>query len=401
MKLIGIVAEYNPFHNGHQYQIDTSKERIQADGVIIIMSGHFVQRGMPAFVDKWTRAEMALACGANLVLELPTYYATASAESFANGAISLLNATGLVTHLSFGSESEHLEALHKIAHVLADESEAFKESLKNALSTGLSFPSAREKALLERIPKAYHIHLNQANVILGIEYLKALIQTKSKIEPLLIKRIGKGYHDESTDSPLASATAIRKSYFDTLEKTPFTQWMPENAVKVFEKCPFHPVQMTDFEKELLFILRRSDASSLKRFREVTEGLENKLVKASEQAVDYETLIKALKSKRYTQTKIHRLLLNVLLGIEPLNIDIQRDGYLRVLGMDQKGKHILKKMKQSATLPIISNYNKIDSHLKENPLLALDERATNLYNLAQKNSAHRRGCSDSLKKTLTL
>lgn len=397
MKIIGIVSEYNPFHKGHKYQIDKSLELTNADGVIAIMSGNFVQRGLPAFLDKWTRAEMALQSGVNLVLELPTFYATASAEDFAKGAISLLNATGVVTHLSFGSEVDSLDEITKIATLLANEPMAYKNLLKNQLQIGHSFAKARNIAINQHM--GTDINLNQPNMILGIEYLKHLIRLNSKISPLLIKRVGSAYHDTNLYHDISSASAIREKYFDPTVDFNFKNHLPPQAVKVIENTPYMPVNIETFENQIFSLLRRLTPIELRQYREVTEGLENKIVNVINQTTTYSDLINALKSKRYAETKINRMLLNIFLGIKPFDCNLEKFGYLRLLGMDSIGQKIVKNMKSSASLPIITNLNRMEKSLKTNPLIELDVRASNLYALGQNSQTLKRGGRDYLEQII--
>lgn len=399
MKFIGIVAEYNPFHNGHAYQIKKSKESLEADGVVAIMSGNFVQRGMPAFMDKWTRTEMALRSGVNLVLELPTYYATSSAELFAKGAVSLLTHTGITTHLSFGSEMDSMDLLNDMATILTRESEAYKRALKEQLDQGLSFPKARSNVLEDLLD--IDISLNQSNMILALEYLKALKSSGSTIEPYLVKRVGSNYHDESLSHNLSSATAIRKGYFNNPNEFDFSPYMPREAYQVLRKTKYTPLDIKSFEKELLILIRRSTPEELNRYREVNEGLNYKLKSLSNQVSTYEELVTGLKSKRYTQTKINRLLINILLGIEKEDHTIDEVGYLRILGFDETGRNMAHLMKKNASLPVITNINKVEPSLKKNPLLQLDIRASDIYAAGQNNPKHRTGGRDHTQKIIIL
>lgn len=407
MKFIGIVAEYNPFHNGHHYQIQESVKKLQADGVLVVMSGQFVQRGAPAFLDKWTRAHSALAGGANLVLELPTYYATSSAEDFAYGALNILNATGIIKWLSFGSETTSIDELHWIARMLVDEPESYRLSLQDYLSSGYSFPKARDQAInayAQKHGQILRIDLNQPNTILGIEYLKSLYQMKSSIEPFVVKRKGQHYHDESTKSSFASATAIRAHYFKEghLKKDmDLSPYMPSQCSEILKNSLFTPVHHQQMERELLYILRRLPQESLATFREVNEGLDYKLKKVCNLATSYEDLIEMLKSKRYPLTKITRMLLNIYLGIKPLKLPLEKHGYLRVLAMDQRGKEMLKLMKKNAALPIITNINKAKNIDPNNPLMEIDQRASDLYALLQKEKLNKLGALDKRKKAIIL
>ncbi len=395
MKIIGIVSEYNPFHNGHAYQVQKSIQDLNADGVIAIMSGNFVQRGYPALLDKWTRAKMAVASGVNLVIELPTYFATSSAEAFAYGAVALLESTGIVTHLSFGSETDNLDTLKKIASALISPSSVFREALSQILEKGVSFPVARAKALEIAYPDLLtDINLNQSNTILVIEYLKALITLESKIEPFLVKRIGKGYHDTATDDQYASATGIREALSNGKEIKPY---MPSASYDILMNTCYSPVFMKDLETLLLYRLRSMNHSELSSIRDISEGLENKLERESLRCNSYEGLINKLKSKRYTMTRINRILINAFLGISQETISLDEFGYLRVLAFDEKGQKMLRQIKKNGYYPIITNINKHADFLIENPLMQLDIRATNLYQLAQLNVELRTGGRDYLEK----
>ncbi len=392
MKIVGIVSEYNPFHNGHAYQIEHTKEILNADGIIAIMSGQFVQRGAPALYDKWTRAEMAVASGANLVLELPTYYATSSAEAFAYGAVKLLNATGVVTHLSFGSEIDDLERLKAIAALLSDESEALKAELSAYMEQGNTFPRARELALKSLYPELLkNFDINQSNAILVLEYLKALNRLKSNIEPFVVKRRGRGYHDTALDDVFASATGIREGIKTGIA---INRYMPVPAYRILSETKYQPVFIEHLELPLLYKIKSDSLEDLAQIREMTEGLEYKIHKLAPSLSSYNELAETLKSKRYTHTKISRLLLNILLDIkETIQIN-DEDHYLRVLAFDEIGQKIIRQIKKNGYYPIITNIN---AYKRENALLNLDLKATDIYYLSQKDIPLRRGGQDYLKK----
>ena len=398
MKIIGIVSEYNPFHNGHLHQIKTSLDALSADAVVAVMSGNFVQRGFPAIFDKWSRAEMAVRNGVNLVIELPTHYATSSAEGFAHGAVQLLNATGVVTHLSFGSESESLDELDAIANILISPSETFQKALDENLSKGVSFPVARAKALAQAYPDLNeHLNLNQSNVILVVEYLKALKRLNSNIQPFLVKRVGSGYHDTHLETSFASATAIRKAYFDHGNVDSLKPFLPDETFLTLKKEVRSATRIEDFEKIIFYLLRQMDLSSLSQIREVSEGLENKLKQGSLKYSDYHALVNHIKSKRYTMTRINRILVNVLLGINQETPDFNSHGYFRILGFDAVGQKVIRQIKRQSELPVITNINKHTDLLNSNPLLQLDIKATNLYDLAQSNPKLQLGGRDHLTK----
>ena len=398
MKIIGIVSEYNPFHKGHQYQIEKSRQDLNASGVVAIMSGNFVQRGYPAIYNKWVRAEMAVRSGVNLVIELPTYFATSSAEPFARGAVELLHHSGVVTHLSFGSEVDDLNALKEISTLLNNPTDTFTEALSTSLTEGSSFPAARSKALAKALPELVtRLDLNQSNIILAVEYLKALQQLNSTIEPYLVKRQGSSYHDDRLDSPFVSATAVRKLIHEMPERLFTGDWIPQSVMEVLKRTPFRASKIEDFEKLILYALRMSNAQELSSFRDISEGLENKFLEASHTSSTYEMLVQNVKSKRYTQTRINRVLLNTLLGIKPIEINLEKEGYFRVLAFDEVGQKILREMKKKSSLPVITNINKHKDFLAESPLLQLDVKATEIYQLGQIEPAWIKGGLDFLAK----
>lgn len=397
MKIIGIVAEYNPFHNGHMYQLQKSVQDLGADGVIAVMSGNFVQRGFPAFLDKWTRTELAISSGANLVIELPTFYATASAEQFAYGSVSILEQLKIVDYLCFGSESMELELMLEIASILASESVEYTENLSKALSIGVSFPAAREMAIknilsLENMP-------TKSNSILAIEYLKALKKLNSIIKPYPIKRIGKDYNDEAIDSEFSSASGIRKAYFDSPNSFSFRPYVPKSVADIIESKQPSPMSIYDFEQILLYKVRSLSAEELFSFREVNEGLEHKLKTIANKCRSYDELVGSLKSKRYTMTKLSRMLINILLGIKKDFNAKDHLNYARILGFDSKGQEILRHVKRNSEISLISNLNHISNDLKENPLLKLDCLASDIYSLGYSKGDLRAGGSDLIKKPI--
>lgn len=397
MKIIGIVAEYNPFHNGHLYQIHQTKAALKPDGVVAIMSGNFVQRGQPAFYNKWLRTEAAIASGVNLVLELPTYYATSSAETFAHGAIHLLNQTGIVTHLSFGSESDDLDTFKRIADTLSHEPPLYKEALKEALSHGHSFPKAREYAIKSSM--GISEDLNKPNAILAIEYLKSLQRCNATIEPFVVKRMGSGYHDRELNTTLASATAIRTAYKTCQSFETLRDFMPEPSWTIYQNAGESAAQEHLYTHLLLYKLRTLNAQTLGSYRDYSEGIENRVLSAAKTATDFSQLISEIKSKRYAETRVNRLLLSAFLDLPKTPFDLDKEGYLRVLGMDEVGQKMLRRMKKTARCPIITNINQVDKQLKQNPLLAIDLKAADLYRLLQRDPKMRSGGQDLLRNVI--
>lgn len=355
MRTVGLITEYNPFHKGHRYHIAEAKRMSQATHVIVIMSGNYVQRGIPAFLDKYDRAGIALRNGADLVVELPSVFATASAEIFAGGAVSLLDRIGITDCICFGTEGAGIHELQRIASILTEEPESFREVLKENLRMGESFPSARTTALLASLPDCDRDKLekilNLPNNILGIEYLKALISRKSRIEPLCISRIHSGYHDTSFESRFFSASAIRSiDDPDTLLGT------LEDIDSVYREHfdISYPVETKDFDVILGSRLLSACASSrLTDIADVSGDMENAIRKNLYSYTGYDDFASLLKSKNITYSRISRCLLHIMLGI-PGNLVTQalgqnRPNYVRVLGFTERGKELLGRIHPEITV----------------------------------------------------
>jgi len=388
--VVAIIGEYNPFHNGHAYHLQKTKEITNADYVIAIVSGGFVQRGNVSLIDKWSKADMALSNGIDLVIELPTVYSISSAENFAYGAIKILNSLKVVDTLSFGSEFCDLDVLEKIADTLIEEPPEFKTLLEHELSKGVSFPKARENALLMYLNdiRKYANILSSPNNILAIEYLKALKRTKSKIKPMSIKRINVGYNDLGTKNNFASATAIRQKIIDN---TPagLSKLMPSKSYKILYNSiqKGHYVKdITAFEKQILYILRKMSIEEIANLPDVSEGLENSIKNAADSCNTIAEFMNIVKSKRYTATRIQRILLYALLGITKDNMknSYKVQPYIRVLGMNEKGKELLSTMSRFRNkLNVITSVKKyVDSNPNKELLnmLNIDINATNIYTL---------------------
>ena len=388
--VVAIIGEYNPFHNGHAYHIQKTKEMTNADYVIAIISGSFVQRGNVSLIDKWSKADMALLNGVDLVIELPTVYSISSAENFAYGAIKILNSLKIVDTLSFGSEFCDLEVLEKIADVLVNEPPEFKTLLEHELSKGVSFPKARENALLMYLNdiRKYANILSSPNNILAIEYLKALKKTKSKMKPLAVQRINVGYNDLEIKNNFASATAIRKKIIDN---TPagISKLMPSNSYKILYnsiKKGHYVKDITAFEKEILYSLRRMYTDEIAELPDVVEGLENSIQDAADSCNTLAEFMNIVKSKRYTSTRIHRILLYALLGItkEDMKASYKINPYVRILGMNNKGKELLSHISKSN--PKLNVITSVKKFMDSNPnkdlqnMLNIDINATNIYTL---------------------
>ncbi len=381
MQAIGVVAEYNPFHNGHQYHIAQTKNMQTADGIIAVMSGNFTQRGEAAVFDKWTRAEMALHCGVDLVLELPTAFATRSAGYFASGAVQILASTGIVDHISCGVESANPAELEHLSSYLAAEPEEYQAALQTQLQQGVSFPRARQNAL-EQLQIAGVDQLQLPNNILAFHYLQAIQQYHFGVKPLFISRRG-NYNDVSL--PLdahhfASATAIRTLLHE--HDSSWMQQVPQAVQQIIQRQiqrGYAPMRMDVFEQPFFTLLRRSTPEQLTELLEINEGLEHRIHEAAHQTDTLNELCMAIKSKRYTYTRVQRSLCHLLLNMTKA-MDWDEPQYIRVLGFNSTGQKLLKAMKKTAQLPIIMRPARQRNLLtaQGQQMLALDQRATNLY-----------------------
>ena len=391
MNTVGIIAEFNPFHKGHQYIIEKAKAHTGCPRALIVMSGSFVQRGEPAFFDKWTRTKCALLNGADMVLELPVLFAVANAEIFATGSIKLLEDTGMVQALCFGSESGDLPAMQEAAKLMMNETEEFQRLLKQHLDEGMSYPAARSKAL-ETISQISSEFLSRPNHILGLEYLKALERSGSTIQPCTIRRKGNSYHDNSLQGEFASAAAIRKALLEENPTEAFLQ-VPENIVDLLTReisLGTAPASMEHLTGALHYKLRTIAPEELHEILEVTEGLENRILRAIENEYFVEDLVAYIKTKRYTRSKIQRILVHILLDIQAKETDYflkkKHLPYIRVLGFQKDHADILGDLTEQAKCPVLTNLKKAPELLDEDGrhLLALEKLATDLQALAAPN-----------------
>lgn len=383
--ITGIIAEYNPFHNGHAYQLEQARLLTGCDFLVVVMSGDYVQRGAPAVFDKYTRARMALACGADLVLELPVACSCASAEFFASGAVSLLDGLGCVDFLCFGSESGDLQSLMEPARILAKESPVFQEALRRGLSLGLSFPAARKEAF--RACASNPDILDLPNNILGIEYLKALLQRESSIKPLTIKREGQGYHDTLLDSGFASASGIRR--FLKQEEAPLSalpalkESLPDPVMEVLTDTLAHtlPVWEEDFSMLLRYELLRQSASDLTRYADISPDLGRRLKNCADKFSSFSEFVALVKTKDVTYTRITRALFHILLNLtgEDTRNSVAMP-YARILGFRKDHSRILGLLKENSRIPIIPKAADYKTYLTPDlqPLFEKDLFAANLY-----------------------
>ncbi len=365
MKTLGIIAEYNPLHNGHLYQMEKCREMAQADNIVVIMSGDFTQRGEAAVLDKWTRSRLAVENGADLVLEMPFAYAVNSAEYFAKGGVRILESLGCVTHLGFGAEADSLEQLQKIAEETADESPEFQALLQQYLAEGVTYAKAREKATAELLGGEAAVHVQTPNNILAIEYLKQLHLCGSGIQPIMVTRKGAGYHDETPDGGFASATAIRK----TLTAEERKAFVPENVDKALAVAPEQKSYFQLIQSKIL----GSTAEQLSDVFSMSEGLENRMLDQIRRSGSLDEFVDNVKSKRYPEPRIRRILCQMLMGLT----DFEDEFYVRLLAASSKGTALLKKIKKESEVQIITNINK-EENLPQ--LLKYDILAADMYNI---------------------
>lgn len=390
-KVLGIVAEYNPFHNGHLYHVNESKKAVDANYTVAIISGNFVQRGDTSLIDKWSKAEMALLNGVDLVLELPLLYSISSAENFAEGSIKILNSLNIVNYLSFGSELCDVNVLNEFANVLYTEPKEFVSILNHELSKGVSFPKARENALLIYLNdiRKYANILSSPNNILAIEYLKALKKYKSPIIPVSINRNKVDYNSYEIVDGFASATAIRKIAM-TNDVWSLRQAMPKTSFDIMYEClraGKTVASLATFEREIIYNLRRMSVAQIADLPDVSEGLEYAIKNAANSCNTIDELLNMVKSKRYTTTRIKRVFVYCLLGItkkDMLNSRKISTPYIRVLGFNSKGKELLTGINNAnPKLEIVTSVKKYLDTTKDKILRSMIEKdifATDIYTL---------------------
>lgn len=374
MKVAGIIAEYNPFHTGHAYHMAETRRRLGGDtGVICVQSGNWVQRGECALTDKWTRAAMALRGGADLILELPLPWAISSAEGFAQGAVEVLKATGVVDILSFGSESGNLEHMCRTAEVI--ETDTFRDVLSEELDKGNSFAEARQRAVL-RIAGGAGSILSGANDNLGVEYLRA---AGKELAAMAISRQGAAHDSACPVEGFVSASFLRGLAREQKWKE-MSSWMEQEDLKSLKEAGVS--DMPYIERAMLARLRQMDEQDFAALPDsgAAEGLPMRLMRAARAAGSLEEFYTLAKTKRYAHSRIRRLVLWAFLGIVESDRP-RKPVYLRVLGFSARGRELLREMKTTATLPVLTK----PAHIRELPveaqqLFALECRATDLFAL---------------------
>ncbi len=411
MTVNGIIAEYNPFHSGHKYQLEQSLALTGADYTVVVMSGNFVQRGAPAILDKHTRARMALLEGADLVLELPTVCATASAEHFAAGAVSLLTGLHTVTHLCFGSECGDITAFRQPAAILSKEPDDYRLALQGRLKEGLSYPAARTRALLQCHPELDSAKelLSSPNNILALEYMKALLRLKSPLIPVTVKRLGSSYHDRASDAPLCSALALRQalSVSDTADSfqgfadaQPFhgeasrklsqkkrrliAEQLPPYAADILcahlQKYP--PVCSNDLSSILYYKLLSTKSSGYEKYLDVTPDLSVRISNRLKDYRSFDAFCEQLKTKELTYTRISRCLLHITLDITKEDFPFgfrqtaappsEFPSYARVLGFRKSAAPLLTAIRERSDIPLITSLSDAQRTLPATALRLLEK-----------------------------
>lgn len=394
MSVVAVIAEYNPFHNGHAYQLARAKELTGADHALVIMSGDFVQRGSAAIMDKYLRTEMALKSGADCVLELPVWMATGPAMDFARGGVRILNALGCVDYLCFGAESADLTSLKGAASIFNEEPEAYKKLLKSYLRSENSYAQARQLAY-EAYTGLDGSFLKKPNNILAISYLQALSELKSSIKPIVVHREG-NYHDQSMDGSFASATAIRNEFRNHNLPETSKDYVPAATIGLYEKNFAVSYPIDDYAYwPMLKIKMLENLNQADTIYDFPMELANRFEKNAMKASDYCMLVELLASPSYTNTRIHRGLLHLLLDLRERDVEQWKSTddslYARVLGFREDHSSIVGQLKKSSSIPVLTKAL-ADQELEAYPAFAVrsavyakDVFAANLYSMLMKDA----------------
>ena len=380
MRATGVVVEYNPFHNGHLHHLRETRAATGADVVVAVMSGHFLQRGEPALVSKWARTRMALESGVDVVIELPYCFATQHAEIFSKGAISLLDRFGCES-FCFGSEDGDIDAFLNTIRFIQSNQEQYDTYIKEFIQEGMSYPSALAGAFRKLGNQDSVIDLSKPNNILGFHYLEARNQLRSSLKAYTITRESAGYHDEHFSSPsIASATSIRKSIFSTRGNHEITSFLPAGSVQELERYKSEYGEFHRWESYwtlLQYKLLSSSKDELRDIYEIEEGIENRMVEYAKSSLSFEEFMTKLKTKRYTWTRLQRMLLHVLTDTHKEEMRSRHDSpnYIRLLGMNDRGREYIHSRKKNLSLPLISKLSSADPHD-----IHLDIKAAEIYSL---------------------
>lgn len=388
MNISGIIVEYNPLHNGHLYHINKTKELTNCDALVCVMSGNFAQRGIPSSIDKWTKTKMALNNGVDLVIELPAIYSVSSAEFFSYGAVSLLESLGVVNNICFGSEHGKINDIYKIADILLKEPLEFKLLLKTYLSNGIAYPLARANALYDYLVNSSNAtsnlllgdFLNSSNNILGIEYCKSLIRLNSSIKPFALKRKGASYNNDILHHEFSSATAIRRFVKENGNLQELEGHVPDSVLAEILNLYSKNYKFT-FEDSMFPYIKHKSFTSKNSFinlPDVSEGIDNKIIKSLQNNLSYSSALSDIKSKRYAYTRISRILCQYFIGFDDFDSKSLRQlpcPYAHILGFNSIGKSILKSIKSNSSIPLYTKIPKV-----QNDTLQLDIQSTRAYSI---------------------
>lgn len=407
MIVTGVIAEYNPFHNGHAYQLCEARRQTGSDYIVVVMSGDYVQRGAPAILEKHLRARMALEHGADLVLELPVRYATASARDFATGAVKILNTLGVVDNLCFGSESGDTALLTQFARILLDEPQVYSKALQNALKSGSSFPLAHQQGMLaawsESFPESASAiedpktFFTGPNNLLGMEYIRAMLMESSSITPHAIRRTSDNYHSSSTEGTFCSATAIRQAL--SQNRLPeLAAYVPESVYAVLSESmhvttrPGSPSFLAEDDFSLLLRYRLLSLSlpELSNFLDYPDALANRTFKQLANFETFSQFADCLKTRDITRTRINRALLHVILNLQKKAV---APDFIRVLGFRKDARALLSEIKKKSQLPLVTKMSDLAPECWRDDLFA-----SNLYHAV---SAHKAGTTAVDERSIPL
>ncbi|SEH70935.1 Predicted nucleotidyltransferase [Halobacillus karajensis] len=380
MKSCGVVVEYNPFHNGHLYHLEQSKKHAEADCMIAIMSGNFLQRGEPAIIDKWHRTEAALHGGADLVIELPFLYAVQHSDFFSQGAVQTLAEMG-VDSICFGSENGRIESFLEAFDHMNKHQEEFNATVRMYLNEGYAYPEASRLGYEAISFPSGSIDLTQPNNILGYSYVKQLLTYAPEVEPLTVLRKNNHYHDEEMSGQISSATSIRKELLQAEAMTEKSELcLPPQTVKVLQHYQIHQGRWHNWEDYfhlLQYKIMTMEESTLRCFHGVDEGLEYRLKRMIKASATFHEFLSSLKTKRYTWTRLQRTLAHILVGTDKEEARIllreTPPPYARVLGLSETGKRYLRSIKKEADIPIITQPQQFT-----HDMLDLEARAAAAY-----------------------
>lgn len=378
LKSVGVIVEYNPFHHGHMYHLTEAKRISEADVLIAVMSGNFLQRGEPALVSKWTRTKMAIAGGADIVVELPYAFATQKAETFAFGAISILDALHCDSYC-FGSEAGDTNKIAETIHFLATNREKYEQLVRFYIKKGDSYPTASSKAFFSLDDNRKHLDLSKPNNILGYHYMKAAMQLQSKMNAYTVKRKAAQYNDRHLPAgTIASATSIREKLQTEKNIDVIEQYVPQTTLEELRRYQIKFGLLSNWEHYWPFLQYRlltADVKEIANIYEMEEGIEYRLKKAAKYANSFQSFMKEVKTKRYTWTRIQRMCVHILTNTTKKEMQQHHEqvSHIRLLGMNKKGQLYLRQVKRHIPIPFISTLS-----LAPKKTLSLDVRATETY-----------------------